>query len=54
MPVFEENMEALDARLGVPRLATVPWLDEPDPERKISRAITGLNLDLVTQALARA
>ncbi|MGD8696973.1 MAG: dethiobiotin synthase [Gammaproteobacteria bacterium] len=54
MPVFEENMESLDARLGVPRLATVPWLDEPDPERKISRAIAGLDLDLVTQALARA
>jgi dethiobiotin synthetase len=54
MPVFEENLESLDARLGVPRLASVPWLDDPDPEHKISRAMTGLNLDLVTRALARA
>jgi dethiobiotin synthetase len=54
MPVFEENLESLDARLGVPRLASVPWLDDPDPEHKISRAMTGLNLDLITRALARA
>jgi dethiobiotin synthetase len=54
MPVFEENLESLDARLGVPRLASVPWLDDPDPEHKISRAMTGLNLDLVIRALARA
>jgi dethiobiotin synthetase len=54
MPVFEENIETLDARLAVPLLGTVPWLDEPDPERKISRAVAGLKLDLVTRALARA
>ncbi len=54
MPVLEENIETLHARLGTPLLGTVPWLDETDPERNLGRARAGLKLDLIIRALARA
>jgi dethiobiotin synthetase len=31
MPVLAENVATLEARLGAPRLGTVPWLDAPSP-----------------------
>lgn len=32
MPVFEDNVQALELRLGAPLLAAVPWFERPEPE----------------------
>lgn len=49
MPVLEENIAALDARLGAPRLGRVPGLaGRPDPRRRAMRA---LDLQLARGAL---
>lgn len=33
MPVLQENIESLAARIPVPCLGVVPWLDSPSPEQ---------------------
>jgi dethiobiotin synthetase len=33
MPYREDNIEALDRRLGAPHVGTIPFMEAPDPER---------------------
>jgi dethiobiotin synthetase len=54
MPVFEENLESLDARLEAPRLGVLPWLEKMPREQMVERAIAALDVPAVIGALARA
>ena len=33
MPYRDDNIEALDRRLGAPHIGTIPFMESPDPER---------------------
>jgi len=53
MPVFEENLSTLNARLGRPCLGVIPWLGRAPLERRVEMAMAALDLAGISAALAR-
>ena len=45
MPVLQENLATLDARLDAPRIGSVSWLAGLAPDRLIQHAATGIDRD---------
>lgn len=52
MPVLEENLATLQARLNAPRIGSVPWLGETAPDRLIGLASEGIDAERVLSIAA--
>lgn len=52
MPVQEENLATLEARLEAPRIGSVPWLGEAAPDPMIGLACEGIDAERVLSIVA--